>query len=90
MTAAVSRSRMTLLAAALTAVVSGGAFAQTAVATRAGNIWNGRDHEPVPSEVTRKEQATGIAPSAPRQQATTDEVETLYENLMRSEGVRPR
>ena len=90
MAAAGSRSRITMLAAALTAMVSSTALAQTRVPTREGNIWDWRDHEPVPSDVMRKEQATGIAPSPPHQQATTDEVETLYRNLMRSEGAPAR
>jgi hypothetical protein len=30
---------------------------------RNANIWDWKDHEPVPSEVQKKEQAAGIAPS---------------------------
>ena len=90
MAAARSRSRITMLAAVLATMASGTALAQTQVPTRVGNIWNGRDHEPVPGDVMRKEQATGIAPSPQHQQANTDEVETLYQDLMRSEGAPTR
>jgi hypothetical protein len=31
---------------------------------RNANIWNWRDHEPVPSQVQKEEQAAGIAPSS--------------------------
>jgi hypothetical protein len=58
------------------------AFAQAQVPTREGNIWNGRDHEPLPSQVIPDERAAGIAPSPKEQQLTTDEVERLYRSLM--------
>lgn len=87
MTGVKSRFAMAMLAAALAAAASGTALAQERVPTREGNTWDWRHHEPVPSDVMHKEQATGIAPSAPQQERSNDDVERLYRNLMRSEGV---
>jgi hypothetical protein len=55
------------------------------VPTREGNIWNGLDHEPVPSQVHRDEEAAGIASSGAQQQKADEEVEELYRQLMRNE-----
>lgn len=78
-----SRSRIALLAAGLLVAMPGVAFPQTTVPTREGNIWGGRDHQPRPAQVTRDEQAAGIAPPSQQEHATTQEVEHLYQYLMR-------
>jgi hypothetical protein len=46
------------------------------------NIWNWQDHEPVPSEVQKKEQAAGIASSLQQQQADDIELESICRNLL--------
>jgi hypothetical protein len=51
---------------------------------RNANIWNWKDHEPVPSEVQKKEQAAGIALSPQQQRADDREVERLYRSLQRA------
>jgi hypothetical protein len=76
---------LVMLTAATLVATPGVSFAQTQV-PREGNIWGGLDHEPVPSLVRRNEATAGIAPRPQQQQATTDEVETLYESLMRAES----
>ena len=50
---------------------------------RNANVWDWNDHEPMRSEVQKKEQAAGIAPSPQEQQADDREVESLYRSLMR-------
>ena len=54
---------------------------------RNANIWNWKDHEPVPSEVQKKEQAAGIALTPQQQRADDREVERLYRSLQ--EAPRP-
>jgi hypothetical protein len=49
---------------------------------RNANIWEWQDHEPVPSEVQKMEQAAGIAPSPRQQQADDRELESICRNLM--------
>lgn len=62
-------------------------LAQANGSARAGNIWGGFNHEPVPSEVSPKERAAGVASPA-RERERDDEVERLYRDLMRSGGQR--
>lgn len=47
---------------------------------RNANIWDWKAHEPVPSEVQKKEQSAGIAPTA--QQPADRELESLYRSLI--------
>lgn len=82
MTNLTNRRCVGLLAAVALAVIPHLAIAQQHVPTREGNIWNGMDHEPTPSEVERGEAAAGITPPAAQQNRTTDEVESLYRQLM--------
>jgi hypothetical protein len=49
---------------------------------RNANIWDWQDHEPVPSEVQKKEQAAGIAPPPQQQQADDRELESICRNLL--------
>jgi hypothetical protein len=84
MTGIPSRSRIALLAAALLVATPGVAFPQATVAAREGNIWGGRDHQPRPAQVTHDEQAAGIAPSPGQKDATAQEVQHLYQYLMRN------
>jgi hypothetical protein len=49
---------------------------------RNANIWDSKAHEPVPSEVQKKEQAADIAPSPQQQQADDRELESLYRSLL--------
>ena len=83
-----SRLRGALLAAFALGMVPSNAIAQNRVPMREGNIWNGMDHEPVPSEVRRGEEAAGIAQSPVEQDKTTNDVESLYRQLMAKEGDR--
>ena len=50
---------------------------------RNANHWDWRDHEPVPSEVQKKEQAAGILPTPEQQQAEDRELESLYRSLLK-------
>ncbi len=59
------------------------AWEQTPPPARNGNIWDGRAHEPVPSEVQQQERAAGIVPSPRQQQATDDELERTYWKLLK-------
>ena len=54
-----------------------------AESTRNANIWDWKDHEPVASEVQKKEQAAGIAPSPQQQRADDRELESLYRSLLK-------
>jgi hypothetical protein len=58
------------------------------VATREGNTWNWRDHEPDPSMVHRKEEAAGHGASAGQQKKTTDDLENIYRQLMKNQEKR--
>lgn len=68
-------------------LAAGFGLAQTTVLARAGNIWGGLNHEPVPSEILPRERAAGVDSPA-RQGGQDDEVERLYRDLMQSEGRR--
>lgn len=83
-----SRFRLALLAAFALGMVPSFALAQDRVPTREGNIWGGMDHEPVPSEVQRQEETTGIHQSPAQQDKTNNDVESLYRQLMGKEGTR--
>lgn len=83
-----SRFRIALVAALALGAVPQFATAQDRVPLREGNIWGGLDHEPVPSDVHRDEQAAGIAKSPAQQEKTTDDIEGLYRQLMGSERDR--
>ena len=76
------KSRAPLLAILTLAAVPALAAAQDGVPTRVGNIWDWRDHEPVPSVVNREERLAGIDPSPAQERKATDEVETLYRQLL--------
>ncbi len=61
----------------------GAAFAHTQTLPREDNIWGGYAHQPTRSEVTRQERSAGIAASRQEQQLANDEVERIYDRLMR-------
>src|SRR5205814_3075872 len=48
-----SRFRIALLAASALSIIPSVAIAQHRMPARAGNIWDGMNHEPVPSKVMR-------------------------------------
>lgn len=83
-----SRFHVILLAASALGGIPSFAMAQGRVPTREGNIWNGLDHEPVPSLVHRDEEAAGIAQPPAQREQTTDDVESLYRQLMSAEQNR--
>jgi hypothetical protein len=74
-------SRGALVLAALLVLGPGVTFAQPA---RNANIWDWSNHEPVPSEVQKKEQAAGILPTPEQQQAEGRELESLYRSLIKA------
>ena len=79
MTRLLTRSGIALLAAL---AFGAGAHADDSAPPRVGNIWDGRDHEPNPSDVHRDEQAAGVG-QTPRQRTNADDdVETIYRQLM--------
>jgi hypothetical protein len=73
-------SRGALVLAALLVLDPSVTFAHPA---RNANIWHWSDHEPVPSEVQKKEQAAGILPTPEQQQAEDRELESLYRSLIK-------
>jgi hypothetical protein len=66
----------------LAALLVPGPSVTLAEPARNANIWDWQDHEPLPSEVQKKEQAAGIAPSPQQQQADDRELESLCRNLL--------
>ena len=66
----------------LAALLVPGPSATLAEPARNANIWDWQDHEPVPSDVQKKEQAAGVAPSPQRQQADDRELEGICRNLL--------
>ena len=70
-----------LVLATLLALGPGVTFAEPA---RNAGIWDWRDHEPVPSEVQKKEQVAGILPTPEQQQAEDRELESVYRSLITS------
>jgi hypothetical protein len=67
----------------LAALLILGPSVTSAEPARNANICDWKDHEPVPSEVQKKEQAAGIAPSSQQQRADDRELENLYRSLLR-------
>jgi hypothetical protein len=59
-----------------------GTRATSAEPARNANVWYCNDHEPVPSQVQKKEQAAGVAPSPEQQQARDRKLESPYHILM--------
>lgn len=59
------------------------AVAQTRIPTRIDGTWNWRHHEPRPAHVHRAERGVRVVPPPGQRQATTAEVEGLYQHLMR-------
>lgn len=53
---------------------------------RIGNIWDGRAHEPDPATVDSDLKALGDAPRPGRERVVNDEVEDLYQRLIREEA----
>ena len=82
------RLRADLLVTLALAVAPALAVAQVRLPTREGNIWNWSDHEPLPSVVSRDEQAAGIAPRPAQQEHATGEIESLYRQLMANQASR--
>ena len=80
--------RTLLFAALALSAIAPLASAQQRVPLREGNIWGGLDHEPVPSDVHRSEEAAGIAQSPTQEDRSSNEVETLYRQLIQKEGGR--
>ena len=66
----------------LAALLVPGPSVTLAEPARNANIWHWQDHEPVPSEVQKKEQAAGIAPSPQQQQADNRELESICRDLL--------
>jgi hypothetical protein len=66
------------------------ALAQPALETpaRIGNIWGGRAHEPDPSSVENDLKAKGFARRPQTDKIATNEVEDLFQRLMRAEDRR--
>src|SRR5947209_2727391 len=81
MTKPKSRSLIALLI--MLALCATPAFAEEDSAPiREGNTWDWRHHEPVPSVVHRDEQAARVDPTTVQQEKATDDVESLYRQLM--------
>ena len=70
-----------LVLAALLALGPSVTFAEPA---RNANIWDWRDHEPMPSEVQKKEQAAGILSTPEQQQSEDRELESLYRSPIKA------
>jgi hypothetical protein len=79
-----SLSRISIVMAV---VIAGPAFGQAVrePPSRIGNVWDGRAHEPDPSSVDSSLKALGYAPKPQTERIETDEVEGLYQQLMRDE-----
>jgi hypothetical protein len=61
----------------------GATLGHTQTLPREDNIWGGYAHQPTQSEVTRQEKSADIAASHQEQQFANDEVERIYNLLMR-------
>jgi hypothetical protein len=83
-----SRSRIALLTTLALGAAPAFAVGQDRVPIREGNTWDWRHHEPAPSVVSRDERAAGVAPLAAQQEKATNDVESLYRQLMKNEGNR--
>ena len=77
-----TRSGLGLLVVLGYAAVPAVALTDDGGASREGDIWDWRDHEPVPFEVLRDEQAAGVAQSARQRRNANDDVERIYRQLM--------
>jgi hypothetical protein len=56
---------------------------------RNAGIWDWRDHEPVPSEVHKKEQIAGVRSTPEQQHAQDRELESLYRSLIKAHRPNP-
>jgi hypothetical protein len=72
-----------LSVAMVLAASPGAAFAQARTSARVDNIWGGYAHQPTQSEVTQQEKSAGLAQSEQQQKAANDDVESVYQSLMR-------
>ncbi len=61
----------------------GAAFAQARTSARLDNVWGGYAHQPTQSEVTQQEKSAGLTQSQQQQKAANDDVESVYQSLMR-------
>jgi hypothetical protein len=84
MTSPSSLSLMTLLTVLGLGAAPLSSGAQESARTREGNTWDWRHHEPDPSVVHRDEQTAGVDPSAAQQERATDDVESLYSEIMKN------
>jgi hypothetical protein len=64
------------------------AFAGTQRLAREDNIWAGKAHQPTQSEVVQQERSKGLALPSQRERSENDEVESLYQSLLR-ESAQP-
>jgi hypothetical protein len=79
-----NKYRFSLGALVLAALLVLGPSVTFAEPARNANIWDWRDHEPVPSEVQKTEQAAGILPTPEQQQAEDRDLESLYRSLIKA------
>lgn len=76
--------KLLVLSVAMSLAATGTAFAQARSSAREDNIWGGYAHQPTQAEVTQQEKSFGVAPPQQQQQQTAnDDVEKMYQNLMR-------
>jgi hypothetical protein len=59
------------------------AFAGTQPSAREDNIWGGKAHQPTQSEVIQQEHREGLALPPQRERSENDEIESLYQSLLR-------
>ena len=65
---------------ALLALPAAHTWAETA--TREGNIWGWRDHQPTEAVVQRNERAAGIAPTPSQSKSDAAKLDQLYQELL--------
>jgi hypothetical protein len=82
MTRLLNQSGIALLAALAFGAV---AHADGSAPPHVGNIWDGRDHEPNPSDVHRDERAAGVGQTPRQRTSADDDVESIYRQLMENE-----
>lgn len=87
MTGPWSRSFFVRLVIAVLVATPAAVAAKPRVVAHNDGTWNWRHHEPSPSQFRRAERVAPPLPAPSPRQPTTGEVENLYRNLMRSEGV---
>jgi hypothetical protein len=82
---------MLVLAAIVAFGFSGAAMAEgmngSSPPTQIGNIANGNDYQPTPSEVVPREEAAGIALPGEREKAISQDLDRMDADLLRSEGL---